>query len=340
MSKRRLGKGIDALLQGRPLEQLSQMSSIMMVPLDAIAPNPDQPRKQFDQQSLNELADSIREKGIIQPIIAEDRGDGSYIIIAGERRYRAAKLAGLDEVPVISQELDDEEKLEIALIENIQREDLNAIDEARALQHAMDQGGLTQEQLAKRLGKSRSAVANALRLLRLDQEMQEAVVSGTVTAGHARALLALHDEAERRRLFERVRDEGLSVREAEIMVKGGRLEEGALDAWREELSSQRGGGTASSGASDARSGRLNIQLEEDELEAPAGGKGRGSGSGGEAGAKSVELKRLEDLLVDHLGTRVVIRGSDERGRIEINYLSMNDLERVIESMGADPAANT
>ncbi|MFW5745147.1 MAG: ParB/RepB/Spo0J family partition protein, partial [Spirochaetota bacterium] len=149
MSKRRLGKGIDALLQGRPLDQLQQMTSIVMVGIDDISPNPDQPRKRFSEASLAELADSIRERGIIQPILAEDTGDGTYVIVAGERRYRAAKLAGLTEVPVIAQELTEEEMLEVALVENIQREDLNPIDEARALQSALDQSGATQDQLAK-----------------------------------------------------------------------------------------------------------------------------------------------------------------------------------------------
>ena len=221
MSKRRLGKGIDALLQGRPLDELSNLSSIIMVDLDRIAANPDQPRKRFNQETLAELAASIREKGIIQPIIAEDRGDGTYTIIAGERRYRAAKLAGLAEVPVISQELSDEEKLEIALIENMQREDLNPMDEAHALQSALDHTGITQDQLAKRLGKSRPAIANSLRLLKLEPEIQRALLEGELTAGHARALLAVTDAGKRTELFERIRSDGLSVREAELAVKGG-----------------------------------------------------------------------------------------------------------------------
>ena len=339
MSKRRLGKGIDALLQGRPLEQLSQMSSIMMVEIDHISPNPDQPRKQFNQQTLNELADSIREKGIIQPIIAEDRGDGTYIVVAGERRYRAARLAGLTEVPVVSQDFTEDEKLEIALIENIQREDLNPIDEARALQHAIEQSGITQEQLAKRLGKSRPAIANALRLLRLESEMQDALAEGTITPGHARALLALSDDFERKQLFDRIVTDGLSVREAEMTVKGGALDLRALD---------RQASVADEGGSGDRGSRADMTLggESDELEVPgdgSGGAGRGGqragarGASDEAGgpAKSVELQRIEDKLVEHLGTRVVIRGSDEKGRIEIAYLSTDDLERIIESMGAE-----
>ena len=318
MSKRRLGKGIDALLQGRPLDELTNMSSILLVDVANIAPNPDQPRKQFNQKTLDELADSIREKGIIQPIIAEDRGDGTYIIVAGERRYRAAKLAGLTEVPVISQDFSDEEKLEIALIENIQREDLNPIDEARALQSAIDHAGITQEQLAKRLGKSRPAVANTLRLLRLEPEIQEALLDATLTAGHARALLAVADPAERIALFRQIRSEGLSVRDAELAVRDGRSG-GRID--------------------EPSSGHPEPPVDEDPFGAPDNGRGAsrtGSGDRGNPAAetRSVELRRIEDQLVEHLGTRVAVRGNDEHGRIEIWYLSTDDLERIIEAMGA------
>lgn len=330
MSKRRLGKGIDALLQGRPLDQLQQLTSIVMVGIDDISPNPNQPRKRFSDDSLAELADSIRERGIIQPILAEDNGDGTYVIVAGERRYRAAKLAGLTEIPVIAQELTEEEMLEVALVENIQREDLNPIDEARALQSALDQSGATQDQLAKRLGKSRSAIANSLRLLRLDDEMQDALSDGTMTPGHARALLALTGAADRRRLFERIRDEGLSVREVEAMVKGGALDEAALDRLRSA------GGSGAADQSGSRAGAPGIAVDEqDQVELPEGASGGrttdNAGSGGVA--KSVELQNLEDQLIEHLGTRVVVKGSNEHGRIEITYLSTEDLERVVESMG-------
>ena len=203
MSKRRLGKGIDALLEGRDLEQLSSMTRVLLVGIDKLQPNPRQPRTRFDDEALRELADSIREKGVIQPIIAEDRGDGSYTIVAGERRYRAAKIAGLSEVPVIPQDFSDDEKLEIALVENLQREDLNPIDEATALDGAMRNAGYTQEQLAQRLGKSRPAIANSLRLLKLETEIQEALASAQITAGHARALLAIADTTQRQELFSR-----------------------------------------------------------------------------------------------------------------------------------------
>ena len=309
MSKRRLGKGIDALLQGRPLEQLSQMSSILMVEVDRIEPNPDQPRKQFSQERLNELAASIREKGVIQPILAEDRGDGIFTIVAGERRYRAAKLAGLSEIPVISQDFTDEEKLEIALIENIQREDLNPIDEARAMQSAMEHSGATQEELAKRLGKSRSAIANTLRLLRLEPDIQQALSDGTLTAGHARALLAVDDESARRELFDRILADGLSVRDAEQLAKG-------PSGPDESLVPEAGSRTDAlpDGATDAA-------------------RGSSGASSPKARAKSVELRRIEDRLLERFGTRVVIRGTNRRGRIEISYLSTEDLEEIVEALG-------
>ncbi len=291
MSKRRLGKGIDALLQGRDLEQLENLASIVNVPVDRIRPNPDQPRKHFDPATLGELADSIREKGIIQPIIAEDTGDGTYAIIAGERRYRAAQIAGLEEIPVIPKEFSKEEKLEIALIENLQREDLNPIDEAMALKSMIEQAGYTQDQVAQRLGISRSAIANTLRLLRLDREIQEALTSGSLSAGHARALLAVKDDAERMALFRRIMGEDLSVRGAELAAKA---------------------------ASPS------IDLEEELLDVP------GAGEPGGAAEKPVELKEIEQRLITALGTKVVVRGSNTTGKIEVAYYSMDDLERVVE----------
>ncbi|TFH04208.1 MAG: ParB/RepB/Spo0J family partition protein [Spirochaetales bacterium] len=289
MGRRRLGKGIDALLQGRDLEQLTTMASIIMVDIDHVEANPHQPRTTFNDETLKELADSIRAKGVLQPILAEDRGDGTYLIIAGERRYRAARLAGLTQIPVISQDFSDEEKIEIALIENIQREDLNPIDEARAIKGAMELSETTQEEMAKRLGKSRSAIANALRLLKLDPEMQKDLADGTLTAGHARALLAVDDPAERATLWKRITTDGITVREAE------------------------------------RSGTAKPNRQTPRKSSPD--------EGATQAHKSVELTRLEDKLVRHLGTRVIICGTDQRGKIEIAYLSTDDLERLVEAMG-------
>lgn len=183
-----------------------------------LKPNPHQPRQEFDQEKLNELADSIREHGVIESIIVEDAGDGTFYIIAGERRTRAARLAGLDKVPVQLRHFSEQKKLEIALIENIQRADLNAIEEAQAYYKLMELGGLNQEQVAERVGKNRSTVANAIRLLKLPEDMQNAIVQGKLSAGHARALLAVGDATDQRVLFGRIMGDGLSVRQAEAAV--------------------------------------------------------------------------------------------------------------------------
>lgn len=182
-----------------------------------LKPNPFQPRRIFNEESLQELAASIKDHGIIQPIIVEQNG-GEYYIIAGERRTRAALLAGLSRVPVIFREFDNSKKLEIALIENIQRENLNPIEEAKAYQEIMQLSGLNQEETAKRVGKSRSAVANAMRLLQLPDGMQSALEKGALSAGHARAILSLVNPADQQILFTRITEQGLSVREAEVQA--------------------------------------------------------------------------------------------------------------------------
>lgn len=183
-----------------------------------LKPNPHQPRQEFDEAKLQELADSIREHGVVQSITIEDAGDGSFYIIAGERRTRAARIAGLDKVPVQLRRYNDEKKLEVALIENIQRADLNPVEEARAYYKLMEIGGLSQDQVASRVGKNRSTVANAVRLLKLPEDMQSALVNGTITAGHARALLSVESQTDQRVLFGRIVGQGLSVRQAEAQA--------------------------------------------------------------------------------------------------------------------------
>ncbi|HKJ86439.1 MAG TPA: ParB/RepB/Spo0J family partition protein [Spirochaetia bacterium] len=322
MSKRRLGKGIDALLQGRPLEEITNMASILMVDLEHISPNPDQPRKLFNDASLKELASSIREKGVIQPILAEDRGDGTYTIIAGERRYRAAKLAGLSEVPVISQDFTEDEKLEIALIENIQREDLNAMDEARALQSALEHSGITQEQLAKRLGKSRSAIANSVRLVKLEPEYQQAVLDGKISAGHARVLVGETDVNRRAELYERTVRDDLSVRQLERAQAGEAVGPADEAAAADGDHSLPGTEQRQERIRANSTGSPSITAEREQLEVPSTGQ-----------QKSVELRQIQDHLVHHLGTKVVIRGNDAQGWVEIRYHSTEDLERLLEAMG-------
>ena len=297
MAKRRLGKGIDALIQGQEIDEEIRRASVVEVPVERLRANPEQPRKQFSEEHLSELTESVREKGVIQPILAEEADDGTYLIIAGERRFRAAQRAGLSSVPVLPRRFSHEEKLEIALIENLQREDLNPIYEAEAYRSLMESASLTQDELARRLGLNRSTVANALRLLRLPEDLKAEIAEGRLSAGHARAILAVDTEEGRTRLAQRIRTDALSVRQAEELA-----------------------GTLSSAA----------------------GKRARPGKAGRDGdrpspQKSLELRELEEKLLDTLGTKVVVKGSHSKGRIEIEYYSLDDLERIAGIISGDAA---
>jgi len=195
--------------------QATALLGTVQLPPGKLVPNSGQPRKNFNETELRELADSIKTYGIIQPVIAADAGDGTYIIIAGERRTRAAVLAGLDSIPVIIRDYTDQKRLEVSLVENIQRTDLNPIEEASAYKNLMDFSGLSQDELALRVGKNRSTVANALRLLNLPVEIQKSIEEGKVSSGHARTLLSVADAAAREKLFKEILAGDVSVREAE-----------------------------------------------------------------------------------------------------------------------------
>lgn len=211
-----LGKGLKALM----LENSSDnMTSENKLPINEIVPNKDQPRKTFDQGALQELADSISQHGVLQPLLVRPLPEGGYQLVAGERRWRASKMAGLKEVPVVIKELSDVETMEIAIIENLQREDLNPIEEAEGLQALIDRCGFTQEDVAVSVGKSRSAIANSLRLLKLPQEVRDMTRNGEITAGHARALLAFDNEAMIYEAAQNIIKNNLSVREVERLVK-------------------------------------------------------------------------------------------------------------------------
>ena len=217
-SNKGLGKGLGALLgdfNDEPLEK----SAYQMLPIYKVEPNPDQPRKDFDEEELQALADSIEIHGIIQPLTVRELSSGYYQIIAGERRWRAARLANLSEVPAVILEADDQKVRELALIENLQRQDLNAVEEALGYQSLMQEYGMTQEEAAKRVGKSRPAVANALRLLTLNPEVLEMVRQGKLTAGHARAILVLKTEKKQLEAAQKISALGLSVRQAELLCK-------------------------------------------------------------------------------------------------------------------------
>lgn len=215
-----LGRGLDALLSTDETEvHTGGSSSINEVDIDKISVNPNQPRREFDQEGLQELADSIREIGIVQPITLRDNGDGTYLIIAGERRYKAAGMAGLRTIPAYIRTADDERIMEMALIENIQREDLNSMEISLAYQHLLEQYNLTQEDLSKRVGKKRTTVANYLRLLKLPAQVQVALQNKEIDMGHARALLALDDPKKQLKLFNEIQTNGYSVRKVEEMAK-------------------------------------------------------------------------------------------------------------------------
>lgn len=289
--KHGLGRGLDALLETTsPSVPVPEGAAGLTVDPALLLPNPRQPRREFNEEALQELADSIREHGIIQPVIVEQTDDGKYFIIAGERRTRAARLAGLSEIPVIVRKYSDERKLEIALIENIQREDLNPLEEAEAYHELMVLGNLSQEEAAARVGKSRSAVANALRLLKLPGDMREALKDGRISPGHARALLSVVNPSDQQILFARILGSGLSVRDCE--------------AYAAELN---GGGRASKKEAAKKQGP-------DKLPGP----------------EDADMAALQDKFIELLGTKVSIRGNSSGGVIEISYFSSDDLNRIFD----------
>lgn len=215
MKKNALGRGLDVLL---PTNENENEGGIKMLQVDRILCNPGQPRQHFDDESLASLAESIRTAGILQPLIVTEEETG-YRIVAGERRYRAARMVGLDTVPCIVREMEEKEKMEAALIENLQREDLNPLDEAEAIRQLIERCGYTQEKAANRLGRSRVAVTNLLRLIRLPDYVKERILSGEITEGHARVLAGMEDEKKRGILLERTIHEQLSVRELEELAR-------------------------------------------------------------------------------------------------------------------------
>ena len=215
MSPKGLGRGLSALLGDTP----EGPEAGMMLRLSVIEPNPSQPRKNFDKEALKELADSIRENGLIQPLVVRPIGEGRYILIAGERRWRACRMAGLTEAPAVIMDADELRAAQLTLIENLQREDLNPIEAARGYSALISDFGLTQEDAAKRIGVSRSALANTMRLLSLDGYCLELVTSGKLSAGHARALLSLDDVSVRRAAADACIERQMSVRELELLVK-------------------------------------------------------------------------------------------------------------------------
>ncbi len=220
--KHGLGRGINSLIDEYSTYEVKKLeetgSKIMEIDISSIKPNPNQPRKTFDPDALMDLSSSIKAQGVLQPILVEEIADNVYVIVAGERRYRAAKLAGLRKIPCIVRSFSDLQRMEISLIENIQRENLNPVEEARAFSYLLTQAGIKQEELAQRVGKGRSTITNSLRLLNLPEKMLEGLEKGYITSGHARALLSVENPADQEVLFSRIISEDLSVRQAEALA--------------------------------------------------------------------------------------------------------------------------
>ena len=304
MAKKGLGKGLGAIFgedvvkenkeetekkakakaEAKAAEEMDEKGRILMLKLDLVQPNKEQPRKTFDEEKINELAESIKNYGMLQPLLVQ-KNDSFYEIIAGERRWRAAKAAGLKEVPAVLKEYSKQEAMEISLIENVQRADLNPIEEALGYKQLIDEFGLTQEEIAVRVAKSRTVITNTMRLLKLDEQIQNMLVQGVITSGHARALLSLEDAQMQLKAAKEILDKKLSVRETERLVK--RLQKEA-------------------------SGEKKEEKKKDETLA-------------------LIYQDLEDRMKSVMGTKVSIHNKDKnKGRIEIEYYSEAELERIVE----------
>jgi ParB family transcriptional regulator, chromosome partitioning protein len=297
-----LGKGLGALI---PTEARERGSALRTVPMTSIRPNPLQPRTRFDEEAMSSLASSIREVGVLQPILVRETGEGEYELIAGERRWRAARRAGLQTMHVLVQSVSDVHSLEQALVENLHREDLNPLEEAGAFQQLVDDFGYTHEQVAARVGKSRTAVTNTLRLLQLPAGVQRALADGEISAGHARALLGTPDRNFQEELAKRAVAEGLTVRAIEDAVR------------RHAIGRDAETGTGS-----------------DPAPAPSAVVGPPASSPGAVRRRlpAPGVLELEDLLSNHLNTRVKVEMGAKRGRVVVDFATLEDLERIYKLM--------
>ena len=289
-----LGKGLDSLITNKvapakavsnsPVKDEKSIEGILM-DINKVEPNREQPRKNFDEDALLELSESIKQFGVLQPLLVQDK-NGYYEIIAGERRWRAAKMAGLKEVPVIIKDLTEQEIVEISLIENIQRENLNPIEEAIAYKRLLTEFNLKQDEVAERVSKSRTAVTNSMRLLKLNEKVQQMVIDDMITTGHARALLGIENQEKQFQVAQKIFDEKLSVRETEKLVKKIQQEKEESKPKKEE--------------------KIDPKIE-------------------------AILSDLEETMKGILGTKVAINRKDEKkGKIEIEYYSMDELDRIID----------
>lgn len=318
-----LGKGLDALI--RETSEARDPSGVQVLPLKNIFPNPNQPRRKFNEKSLEELAASIRSQGVLQPLLVRPCGPakpGKFEIVAGERRWRASQMAGLTEVPVLVRSFSAQDTLAAALIENLQREDLNPLEEALGLQTLKDEFGLSQEDLAKKLGKSRSAIANSLRLLALPEAARKVLAEGSLSAGHARALLGITDPQAQDRLKDLILDRHLSVREAEGLAAAWK-ETGSMD-FSEMLRASAGGGQnvlTGSGEDAGESGLSGHQAGRIPVSDPVEGK--------RAKPQSAKLLEVQSRISSALNTSVRVTGKEDKGKISLSYNSKEELEALL-----------
>lgn len=277
-----LGKGLSALIPDE-IEELTEVSNInnTLISINKIKSDIDQPRKAFDSEKIAELTESIKTHGIIQPLILRQETEDQYVIVAGERRWRAARMAGLKEVPAIVMELSDRDVVEISLIENIQRQDLNPIEEALAYKKLLNDFNITQEELSKRIGRSRVVISNTIRLTNLDSRVQQYLIEGIITEGHGKVLLTVEDEQTQYEVAQQVIDENLSVRELERLIK-----------------------------------RINEKKAEDATF--------------NKNEVNPYYKEVKNQLQNHFGTKVNIANKKNRGKIEIEYYSQDDLQRILD----------
>ena len=290
--KEALGRGLSAILESNEeslaeVQRSERARQISEIDIALVAPNPFQPRRNFDEETLTELAHSIRQLGVIQPVTVR-RGERGYELVSGERRLRAAQLAGLERIPAYVRQVDSDSMLQMAIVENVQRENLNPIEEALAYRRLMEECEMTHEEVARNVAKSRSAVTNMLRLLRLPPIVQAGLRDGEVSVGHARVLIGIADEKTQIALFETIKAKGLSVRDVERRAQEYRQ-------------------TPSKSAQKPKQGAANPSKRD-----------------------ALQLQRYETQLRNRLGTRVGIRRQGDGGRIEIEYYSGDDLERLLE----------
>lgn len=309
-SNRGLGRGLEALLGSVQPPETSEASGgvpknvVENISIDAVRPNPHQPRNDFSQDALQELADSIRSQGVLQPILVRVAPTGGYELVAGERRLRAAKLAGLSSIPALVRQMSDVESLAIALIENLQREDLNPVEEAKGYQRLLQEFGLGQEELARQVGKSRSALSNSMRLLQLSEGILGDIAAGAISAGHGRAIVSIADERMRDILAQRIKDAGLTVRQAEYQAS----------FWKEHgaLPEDDGASTEKRSSEQTRARQSKAGKETDPT-----------------------LTKISEALSQELELSVKVGGAIDAGRVTIHYNTAKELSLFLGKFGLD-----